>query len=293
MGYDARARAAAVKDDPAAAAVIERYAPGVLDSPVLSSLTTIRLGALVGGGLFVGEKPRGLDQMWAELADLDGSDPEPEPQPAPGPPADGYEGEEVPRASARIETPQEARVHERVELVLHGPDHGNPFIDVELTAHLTLGDRQVRVGGFYDGGGIYRLRWLPDLEGQWHLRTSSNARSLDGVELDLEVVAAPVGIRGPVRVADDFHFAHADGTRFHPFGTTLYAWWHQPEDVRRRTLASLARTSFTKARVCVFPKSFLFNREEPEVMPYVRSEDGTWDLATFDPEFFRRLERGV
>ena len=59
MGYDARARAAAVKDDPAAAAVIERYAPGVLDSPVLSSLTTIRLGALVGGGLFVGEKPRG------------------------------------------------------------------------------------------------------------------------------------------------------------------------------------------------------------------------------------------
>ena len=43
----------------------------------------------------------------------------------------------------------------------------------------------------------------------------------------------------------------------------------------------------------MFPKSFLFNREEPEVMPYVRSEDGTWDLATFDPEFFRRLERGV
>jgi hypothetical protein len=164
---------------------------------------------------------------------------------------------------------------------------------VEVTALLTLGSREVRVGGFYDGEGTYRVRWLPDASGRWHLRTCSNARSLDALEAEIEVAPADGGARGPVRVADGFHFAHADGTRFHPFGTTLYAWWHQREELRRRTLASLAQHGFTKARVCVFPKSFVFNDDDPEVHPFVRGEDGSWDLATFDPEFFRRLEEGV
>lgn len=293
MGYDRTSRAAAVKKDPEAVAVIERYAPRALDSPILEALGTIRLEAVVGGALFAAAKPADIDRMWKELAELPGAvddDPVQEEPPGPSP---AYEGEQVPRGSARVHLPESATARSRVEIRFDGPRHGNPFTDVELVAELRRGDRLVRVGGFYDGDGRYLVRWLPDAEGSWELTTVSTARSLDGIRARIDVGAAPEGARGPVRVADTFHFAHEDGTRFHPLGTTLYSWWHQGEELRRRTLETLAGTAFTKARVCVFPKSYLYNLQEPDVQPYVRGEDGTFDLATFDPEFFRRLEEGI
>ena len=47
---------------------------------------------------------------------------------------------------------------------------------------------------------------------------------------------------------------NADGTPFYPFGTTCYAWIHQPEALQRQTLESLAQNPFNKVRMCVFPK---------------------------------------
>ena len=66
------------------------------------------------------------------------------------------------------------------ELSFAGPEGGNPFQDVTLKAVFAQGERQVRVNGFYDGGGRYIVRFLPDNEGQWSWTTSSNAPALDG-----------------------------------------------------------------------------------------------------------------
>jgi hypothetical protein len=126
------------------------------------------------------------------------------------------------------------------EIVLDGPAEGNPFTDVELSAVFDDGERQWRVGGFYDGDGVYRIRFMPDAEGRWTFVTSSDAPTLDGLTGSFDCGPAATGNHGPVRTADTFHFAHADGTRYVPFGTTAYAWTHQVERLRTQTLRTLA-----------------------------------------------------
>src|SRR5687768_16317611 len=47
------------------------------------------------------------------------------------------------------------------EVALRGPASGNPFVDVQLAARFTNGARTLDVSGFYDGDGVYRLRFMP------------------------------------------------------------------------------------------------------------------------------------
>ena len=101
------------------------------------------------------------------------------------------------------------------------------------------------------------------------------------------------GNHGPVEVADRFHFAYRDGTRFLPIGTTAYAWTHQGAALEEQTLATLARSPFRKLRMCVFPKSYLFNTGDPARYPFARDSQGDWDFTRFDAEFFRHLERRI
>jgi hypothetical protein len=63
------------------------------------------------------------------------------------------------------------------EFTMEGPFVGNPFTDVQLTATFALGRRLVTVDGFYDGGGKYKVRFMPDAEGEWGLRDQQQCRS--------------------------------------------------------------------------------------------------------------------
>lgn len=71
------------------------------------------------------------------------------------------------------------------ELSLAGPDSGNPFTEVQLGARFVLGRKLVAVDGFYDGMGTYKVRFMPDSEGEWTYTTTSNAPQLDGKAEDL------------------------------------------------------------------------------------------------------------
>jgi hypothetical protein len=53
------------------------------------------------------------------------------------------------------------------EIKLTGPASGNPFDDVRLSATFTCDGRTVRVPGFYDGDGTYRVRFSPPDLGLW------------------------------------------------------------------------------------------------------------------------------
>ena len=55
------------------------------------------------------------------------------------------------------------------EAAFSGPKDGNPFADVTLDAEFSLGARTVPAPGFYDGDGVYRVRFMPDTEGEWTL----------------------------------------------------------------------------------------------------------------------------
>src|ERR1700726_4822506 len=102
------------------------------------------------------------------------------------------------------------------ELRLAGPDSGNPFTEVQLGARFVLGRKFVAVDGFYDGTGTYKIRFMPDTEGEWTYTTSSNAPQLDGKVGRFACVAALQTAHGPVVVRNQHHFAYADGTPYFP-----------------------------------------------------------------------------
>jgi len=179
------------------------------------------------------------------------------------------------------------------ELVLDGPSEGNPFIDVELKAIFALGHRTVQVDGFYDGAGKYKVRFMPDAEGEWTYTTASATSALDVQTGKLLCEPAAAGAHGPVSVHNTHHFAYADGTPYFPFGTTCYAWVHQSEQLQRQTLEMLKGAPFNKIRMCVFPKSYEYNHNEPPFYPFERTVGGENDFARLNPAFFRHLEERI
>lgn len=167
---------------------------------------------------------------------------------------------------------------------------GNPF-DADFTARFTHKHRGLTVAGFYDGEDTFRARFMPDTPGEWTYRTASEIEALNGLEG--RFTCTEPDSRGPVRVRDTFHFAYADGTPYLPIGTTCYAWTHQGEALETQTLETLRNSPFNKLRMCVFPKDYDFNKNEPEFTPFARDEAGQWDFSRFDPAFFRHLEQRI
>lgn len=179
------------------------------------------------------------------------------------------------------------------EAELSGPREGNPFTDVTLAAVFRHGHREVRVDGFYDGEGAYRVRFMPDEEGAWEYRTESNAAALIGKTGSFLCTPARKGNHGPVGPARTYHFVHADGTPHISLGTTCYVWSHQGDALEERTLSTLRSAPFNKMRMCVFPKHYVFNANEPPFDPFEKKANGSWDFARFAPAFFRHFEKRV
>lgn len=179
------------------------------------------------------------------------------------------------------------------ELVLKGPAQGNPFVDVQLEAVFWLHNRQVNVEGFYDGDGMYRVRFMPDTIGRWRYEMISSAAELNGKSGEFECGPASNSNHGPVSVRNRYHFGYADGSPYLPIGTTCYAWAHQGEEMEAQTLATLRSAPFNKMRMCVFPKDYSYNKNEPVYYPYEKNPTGGWDYTRFNPEFFRHFEQRV
>jgi hypothetical protein len=179
------------------------------------------------------------------------------------------------------------------ELTLAGPATGNPFTDVELSATFRQGTATVRVPGFYDGDGTYRVRFLPPTRGEWAYQTASNRPELARTSGSFTATPPAAGNHGPVRVRDTFHFAYADSTPYCPVGTTCYAWNHQGDPLEEQTLAALKAGPFNKIRMCVFPKWYAFNKVEPKLYPFAGTPPNRWDYTRFDPAFFRHLEKRI
>jgi len=174
-----------------------------------------------------------------------------------------------------------------------GPASGTPYIDVKFAADFRFEHRTVAVDGFYDGEGIYRVRFMPDVEGEWSYTTRSNRPELDGKSGRFVCGPPSTGNHGPVGVRRVWHFSYADGSPYLPFGTTCYAWTHQGDALEEQTVATLKKSPFNKMRMCVFPKSYAFNRNEPPAYAFARSAEGVNDYSRINPVFFRRLEKRV
>ncbi|MFO0805870.1 MAG: DUF5060 domain-containing protein [Gemmataceae bacterium] len=180
------------------------------------------------------------------------------------------------------------------EAKFDGPADGNPFVDVQFSATFCSGKDRVTVPGFYDGDGVYKVRFSPPTPGEWEYETASNKKGLSGKTGKLTAVRPTGGNHGPVRVFDTHYLRYADGTAYHQFGTTCYAWVHQPQELQEQTLKTLAAAPFNKVRFCVFPKSYyVANKNEPERFAFVKGEGGKFDFGRFDPAFWRQFEQRV
>jgi hypothetical protein len=177
------------------------------------------------------------------------------------------------------------------ELSLAGPRGGNPFIDVELSAVFRQGSKSVQVGGFYDGEGVYKIRFMPDEAGTWEFETRSEQPALNGRTGSFTAVPPREGNHGPVRVRNTFHFAYADGAPYWQLGTTSYAWIHQSPALRQQTLQTLAGAPFNKLRMTIFPTAD--DQDKHGLYPFEGTPPSGWDFSRFNPAFFRHLENCI
>jgi hypothetical protein len=190
------------------------------------------------------------------------------------------------------------------EVALRWPRGGNPFEEVRLSARFEQEAGEgageggsgpaVSVSGFYDGDGVYRIRFMPEHEGRWRYRSSSNVPELDGKTGELLCTPASPGNHGPVRVAGRHHFSYADGTPFFVLGTTAYVWSYRPEEIRRQTLESFSRNGFNKIRMLFLPKHYGDGKNvdisyDPPALPF-EGKPGKLDFRRFNVEYFRSFE---
>ena len=190
----------------------------------------------------------------------------------------------------------------RFEAAFTGTPTGNPFNDVDLKAIFTNGNETVKVTGFYDGNGIYKIRFMPCEQGTWTYTTVSNMKSLHGKTGSLVCVPATGDNHGMVGVRDVYDFQYADGTPYYPFGTTMYAFVHPDTARENLTLKTLSQSPFNKIRICLFPKTYGHNNDEPRYFPFLKvegmspeglNEVAVWDFTRFDTDFFHHLERRI
>lgn len=178
-----------------------------------------------------------------------------------------------------------------IELAFNGPKLGNPFKDVDLSAEFKYKNKIMHTDGFYDGNGLYKIRFMPDKTGTWTYTTKSNIAELNSKEGTFQCIEASNENHGPVRVKNNYHFSYEDGTSYSPFGTTCYVWNHQGDELENKTLETLKTSPFNKIRMCVFPKHYNYNHNEPVYYPFEGSLENGFDFERFNPQFFNHLEK--
>ena len=161
------------------------------------------------------------------------------------------------------------RRYEMMELTFHGAEPAGSKIRIDLEAAFTaqVSGMTTRVHGFYAGSGTYKIRFLPQEEGIYTYQVRGIFRDTGW----FEVGPAADGQHGPVH-PDGSALRHADGTYFYSFGTTVYALAHQDEALTEQTFRTLEENAFNKIRLCVFPKHYVYNNNEPEHFPFGRRE---------------------
>ena len=180
------------------------------------------------------------------------------------------------------------------EVTLRSLEHyANPFETVKVSAVFTCSGQTVKVDGFYDGDGTWKVRWMPKERSSCTFKTHSNDTALGGVSGRFIVEAPSAGEHGPVHVTKTYHFDYADGSPYFLLGTTSYNWLNRDPALQERTLAALRQTGFTKLRFGLFPKWYRFNRVDPPTFPYPRGSDGQFDFERFDPAFFANVENRI
>lgn len=195
-----------------------------------------------------------------------------------------------------------------LEISVKGISSGNPFTERTIHGMFTGSQECIQTDGFYDGNGIYKIRFMPSFEGSYTFQLKGNFTN-ETFHGSFEVCSPGKENHGPVRVANTWHFIYEDGTPYYVIGTTCYVWNLQSDELIQQTLNSLRNSAFNKIRFCIFPKHYDYNLTEPRSYPYVgspmdskvltrenfreytgKTAGNHFNMQTFNPEHFRHIE---
>jgi len=210
-----------------------------------------------------------------------------------------------------IKYPNQVQRWSVFEVSCPGFSDKNPFVDYCIKGLFSSKNESVEVDGFYDGDGVYKVRFMPSFSEKYSFKiTGSFSDSKNSGEF--EATPATGNNHGPVRVANQFHFAYEDGTPYYSVGTTCYVWTHQPVPLQEKTLETLSNGYFNKIRFCVFPKHYDYNLRDPETFPYEgrpmdcsvltkenfqeyvgNPEGNNWDFFRFNVRHFQLFEKRI
>ena len=160
------------------------------------------------------------------------------------------------------------RQYEMMELTFTGPAPAGSQACIDLTAVFSRAGKSIPVKGFYAGDGVYKVRFLPEEAGEYAYEVKGAC--LAAPEKGSFVVEPGDGRHHGVVRPEGTHLRHADGTWFYSFGTTIYGLASQSRALIDETMQSLADAPFNKVRLCVFPKHYNYNHNEPDHYAFQR-----------------------
>lgn len=127
-------------------------------------------------------------------------------------------------------------VWEKVEIVLHADcEYANPYADVDVWVDIKGPGFESRCYGFWDGGGVFRVRVLATEKGRWEWKSGSNQNdtglngkrgAFDAILWGEKEKTENPCRRGMIQASANGHaFEYADGTPYFLLGDT---WWAIP-----------------------------------------------------------------
>lgn len=195
-----------------------------------------------------------------------------------------------------------------IELEFQGHCDKNPFVDYEIYGKFCSDNETKIVDGFYDGNGIYRVRFMPSSKGEYQYKIWG---SFSDKEYAGSFMVEETQNYGMVRT-DGEHFIYSDGSPYYPIGTTCYAWTNQTDKLQELTIETLRNSAFNKIRFCILPKHYDYNYRNPENFPYKgipvdnsninkytfsqydeKSYGNKWDFTEFNVDYFRIIEKDI
>ena len=88
------------------------------------------------------------------------------------------------------------------EITINVSTVGNPFKDVKLSGQFIIDKDTITVPGFFDGDGVFKIRFMPRAEGKWGYVTISNYKKLNNKKGSFICTPPSGNNHGPVAVKD-------------------------------------------------------------------------------------------
>lgn len=176
--------------------------------------------------------------------------------------------------------------------------YNQPHFDLQVDGLFTAPDGEIRrVGGFWDGGTTWVVRFAPDQIGSWSWRTICSDEmnpGLHGQSGVFEVLPYrgedPYRAKGWPQVAEGGrHLEYRDGTPFFYLGCTAWEMsWRSYSHETDRYFSDRRTKGYNAVQMVV-----LSHRQFQEFGVVNRNGDSSligWDLGMLNPEYFRYLD---